>query len=133
MAFRVTSGSTNKLLPMALGVSVNRSDGFTAPHVADDSTAARTYSFACTMCRHACLCMHPGNMQCHTMAILGAEASSIFGFCFFLKFNCFPVTAPRLSIRRARARVRKSLPHRGQLKGGSADTGLQCQQCEVPP
>ena len=44
MAFRVTRGSSSKLLPMAFGVSVNRSDGFTAPHVADDRTDVRTYN-----------------------------------------------------------------------------------------
>lgn len=52
---------------------------------------------------------------------------------FVLKFNRFPVTAACLSIRRVRARVSKSLPHRGQLKDGFADTGLQCQQCGVLP
>ena len=44
VAFSVTRGSTSKLLPMAFGVSVNKSDGFTAPHVADDRTDARTYN-----------------------------------------------------------------------------------------
>lgn len=43
MAFSVTRGSTSKLLPIAFGVSVYRSDGLTAPQVADDSTDARTY------------------------------------------------------------------------------------------
>ena len=60
MAFRVTRGSTSKLLPMAFGVSVNRSDGFTAPHVADDRTDARTYSsciqrvLICIPLQHTC-------------------------------------------------------------------------------
>ena len=44
MAFRVTRGSSNRLLPSALGVSGNSPAGLAAPQVADDSTDARTYS-----------------------------------------------------------------------------------------
>lgn len=43
MAFRVTRGSTSRLLPIAFGVSWYSSDGLTAPQVADDRTDARTY------------------------------------------------------------------------------------------
>ena len=44
MAFRVTKGSSNRLLPIALGVSGNSPAGLAAPQVADDRTDARTYS-----------------------------------------------------------------------------------------
>ena len=38
----VTTGSTSRLLPMTLGVSVYSADGSMTPHVADDMIADRT-------------------------------------------------------------------------------------------
>ena len=108
MAFRVTRGSTSKLLPIAFGVSVNRSAGFTAPHVADDSTDARTYSIHSQgglTCRssHTSLQYVRWTAMSDYSLIQPQAASRYTSFpfdaqkrksCLFFAFLCCPFTAP---------------------------------------